>query len=51
MGGTRRNAAVGVAGGSVGSENATGLGAGAEVEADAEAALFGLCSTFFMLFY
>lgn len=49
MGGTRRNAAVGVAGGSVGSENATGLGAGAE--ADAEAASFGLCSTFFMIFY
>lgn len=49
MGGIRRNAAVGVAGGSDGSENVTGLGA--EVEADAEAASFGLCSTFFMGFY
>lgn len=51
MGGTRRNAAVGVAAGSDGSENATVAGTGAEVEAAAEAASFGLCSTFFMLCY
>lgn len=47
MGGTRRNVAVGVAAGSDGSEIATVAGAGAEVEAAAEAASFGLCSTFF----